>query len=312
MKAMVTGGAGFIGSHIVDLLLENNYEVCIIDNLSHGKIQNVNPKAKFYKYDILNKDIFNIFQIEKPDIVVHEAAQISTADSIIDPIKDAKINIIGTLNVLEAAKSVKVSKIVYSSSAAVFGEPKYLPVDEEHPLNMVSNYGASKHVVEHYLEIYRNLYNINYVVLRYSNVYGPRQDSLAEGGVISIFCDKVLKDESPYIYGDGEQTRDFIYVKDVAKANLLAIESDSEGIFNVSSNNSVSINELFKTIASILNKSLKPIYTEKRDGDLINSYMSYEKIFKQIGWEPQYGIIEGLKETIESYKKTKVEIEHLS
>lgn len=303
MKVIVTGGVGFIGSHIVDLLVENNYEVCVIDNLSHGKIENLNPKAKFYRYDILNKDISNIFKIEKPDIVVHEAAQISTANSIIDPIKDAKINIIGTLNVLEAAKSVKVSKIVYSSSAAVFGEPKYLPIDEEHPLNMISNYGVSKHAIEHYLSIYRKLYNINYVVLRYSNVYGPRQDSSAEGGVISIFCGKMLRDESPCIYGDGEQTRDFIYVKDVAKANLAAIRSNINGIFNVCNNEKVSINELFKIITSILNKNLNPIYVEKKEGDLTNSYMSYEKIFKEMRWKPEYKILQGIKETIEYYRK---------
>lgn len=305
MKVIVTGGAGFIGSHIVDLLVENNYDVCVIDDLSHGRIENINPKAKFYVCDILSNEIFNIFQIEKPDIVVHEAAQISTVDSIANPIKDAKINIMGSLNVLEASKNVKVGKIIYSSSAAVFGEPKYLPIDEEHPLDMISNYGASKHVVEHYLSIYRKLYNIKYIVLRYSNVYGPRQDSSSEGGVISIFCDKLLKNEAPYIYGDGEQTRDFIYVKDVAKANLFAIKSHTEGIFNVSSNQKVSINELFTIIIKVLNKNLKPIYTEKREADLVNSYMDYEKIFKQIGWKPQYTIFDGIKETIEFYKKEK-------
>lgn len=304
MKVMVTGGAGFIGSHIVDLLLENNYEVCIIDNLCHGKIQNVNPKAKFYKYDLLDRDVFNIFQMEKPEIVIHEAAQVSTANSIINPIEDAQINIIGTLNLLEAAKNVKVRKVIYSSSAAVFGEPNYLPIDEEHPLKMISNYGVSKHVVEHYLSVYKKLYNISYVILRYSNVYGPKQDSSAEGGVVSIFCDKVLKNESPYIYGDGEQTRDFIYVKDVARANLLAIQSKSEGIFNVSSSQKLSINKLLKYISNILNKNITPIYSKKRYGDIKDSLITYNKIFREIGWKPEYEILEGLKETIEFYKNS--------
>ncbi|WML35847.1 NAD-dependent epimerase/dehydratase family protein [Clostridium sp. OS1-26] len=302
MKVMVIGGAGFIGSHIVDLLVENNYEVCIIDNLSRGKMKNVNSKAKLYIYDILDKNILNIFEMEKPDIIVHQAAQISAVNSIIDPIKDAEINIIGTLNLLEAAKSVKIKKFIYSSSAAVFGEPKYLPIDEEHPLDMISNYGVSKHVAEHYLSVYKKLYNINYVILRYSNVYGPRQDSSAEGSVISIFCDKVLKGESPYIYGDGSQTRDFIYVKDVAKANLLAVENDIEGIFNVSSNKKISINQLLKYICNILNKSIRPIYIRKRDGDIKDSLITYNKIFSEIGWKPKYEILEGLKKTIEFYK----------
>jgi UDP-glucose 4-epimerase len=303
MKVMVTGGAGFIGSHIVDLLIENKYGVCIIDDLSNGTVQNLNHKAKFYKCDILSNDVLSIFQIEEPDVVVHEAAQISTANSITNPIKDAEVNIIGTLNLLEASKNVSVRRIIYASSAAVFGEPKYLPIDEEHPLNMISNYGASKHVVEHYLSVYKKLYNINYTVLRYSNVYGPRQGLSGEGGVASIFCGKMLRDESPCIYGDGEQTRDFIYVKDVAKANLAAIRSNIDGIFNVCNNEKVSINELFRIITSILNKNLKPIYVEKKEGDLTNSYMSYEKIFKKMGWKPEYKIWQGIKETIEYYRK---------
>lgn len=304
MKVVVTGGAGFIGSHIVDLLIENNYDVCIIDNLYRGKIENVNPKAKFYKNDILGKDIFRILQIEKPDIIIHEAAQVSTANSISHPIKDAEINIMGTLNLLQACKNAKVRKIIYASSAAVFGEPMYLPIDEEHPLNMIVNYGVSKHVVEHYLSVYKKLYNISYIILRYSNVYGPRQNLSSEGGVVSIFCDKVLRNQSPYIYGDGEQTRDFIYVKDVARANLLTLQSKAEGIFNVSSNQKLSVNQLLRYISNILNKHIKPIYIKKRDGDIKDSVITYNKIFREIGWKPEYEILEGLKETIRFYKNS--------
>lgn len=302
MKILVTGGVGFIGSHVVDLLVENNYDICVIDNLSHGKIEYINPKAKFYKCDILNQDILNILQIEKPEIIIHLAAQVNASESVINPLKDAKVNIIGTINLLEAAKKAGVKKILYSSSAAVFGEPEYLPIDEKHPLDMISGYGVSKHTVEHYLSVYKKLYNISYIVLRYANVYGPRQDASAEGGVVSIFCDKILNDEVPYIYGTGEQTRDFVYVKDVAKANLLSIRSDKEGIFNVCTNKKTSINELFKMIMNMLNKNVKPLYTTKRDGDIDNSYMSYEKIFNNIGWKPDYEIIEGMRETIQFYK----------
>ncbi|MBP2031539.1 UDP-glucose 4-epimerase [Clostridium algifaecis] len=303
MKVLVTGGAGFIGSHIVDLLIKNNYEVCIIDDLSHGNIDNINSKAKFYKYNIKSSNLINIFKIEKPEVIIHEAAKISVSDSIKYPIKDAETNIIGTLNVLEAARKTNIKKIIYSSSSAVFGKAEYFPIDENHPLNTISNYGVSKQASENYLKVYKELYGLNYIILRYSNVYGPRQKSSGESGVIPIFCMKILKDKSPFIYGDGNQTRDFIYVKDVARANLLSIQNNLSGIFNVSSNKSISINQLFKYISSILNKNISPIYKRKINGDIENSLISYKKIFNELGWKPKYTILEGLKETIEFYKK---------
>jgi UDP-glucose 4-epimerase len=298
LKVLVTGGAGFIGSHIVDLLIENGYEICIIDNLTHGKKSNINSKAKFYKIDIRNKRILDIFKNEKPEYIIHSAAQISVQKSIENPINDADININGTLNILEAVRKTDIKKIIYPASAAIFGEPEYLPIDEKHALNMISNYGVSKHTVEHYLKVYKKLHNIDYIVLRYSNVYGERQDSSGEGGVIAIFCKKIINNQSPYIFGDGEQTRDFVYVKDVAKANLMAINCDKIGVFNVCTNTQNSINQLLKYINRVLNKNINPIYTKERYGDIKNSYMTYEKIFNEIGWKPEYDILEGLKETI--------------
>lgn len=303
MKILVTGGAGFIGSHIVDLLVQNAYEVVVVDNLSHGNMENVHTGVKFYECDITNKYVLDIILKEKPDIIVHEAAQISVENSIKNPIKDAEINIIGTLNILEAAKAIKVKKIIYPASAAVFGEPQYLPIDEDHPLNMMSGYGVTKHTVEHYLNVYKKLYGISSIVLRYSNVYGPRQDWSGEGGVVAIFCEELLKNESPSIYGDGEQTRDFIYVKDIAEANLCAMKSTEEGIFNICTGEKISINNLFKCISGFLNKRISPIYTEKRYGDIRDSYMSYNKAFTKMGWKPKYNILNGLKETIEFYRK---------
>lgn len=304
MKVLVTGGAGFIGSHIVDLLIKNDYEVCVIDNLAHGKKSNINSKAKFYKIDIRDKGILDIFKNEKPEFIVHNAAQISVLKSIENPIDDADININGTLNILEAARKTDVKKIIYSASAAIFGEPEYLPIDEKHSLNMISNYGVSKHTVEHYLNVYKKLYDMDYIVLRYSNVYGPRQDSSGEGGVVAIFCEKIIKNQSPYIFGDGTQTRDFVYVKDVARANLMAIKSNKVGVFNVCTNTKISVKKLFYCIKNIIdNKDIKPIYTEKRYGDIKNSYMSYKKISDEIGWVPEYNIGRGLKETIKFYSK---------
>lgn len=302
MKILVTGGAGFIGSHIVDLLIKNNYDVCIIDDLSHGNIANVNPKATFYKCNIKSNKLINILRIENPEVIIHEAAEISVSDSIMYPIKDAETNIIGTLNILEGARKINVKKIIYASSSAVFGKAMYFPIDENHPSNMISNYGVSKQTAENYLKVYKKLYGLNYIILRYSNVYGPRQKSSGQGGVIPIFCREILKNNSPFIYGDGNQTRDFIYVKDVAKANLLSAQSNLSGIFNVSSNKSISINQLFKYISSILNKNIIPIYKEKMNGDIKDSLISNKKIFNKLGWKPEYKILEGLKETVQFYK----------
>lgn len=305
MKVLVTGGAGFIGSNVVDLLIDRNYEVCIVDSLIHGQKANINPKAVFYEMDIRDEKIVEIFKKEKPDYLIHNAAQICVANSITDPINDASINIMGTINILEAAKQAGVKKIIYPASAAIFGEPAYLPIDEEHPLDMISGYGVSKHTVEHYLKVYKTLYNIDYVSLRYSNVYGPRQDSSGEGGVIAIFCEKLLKGEKPHIYGDGEQIRDFVFVGDVAIANLLAIESNMSGIFNICTNSKVTINMLFKTMNEILNKNIEAVYTDKREGDIKNSYMTYKKINDKFGWKPATLLKDGLRKTLDYYKSKK-------
>jgi len=302
MKVLVTGGAGFIASHIVDTLLSQGHEVSIMDNLIHGKKEYINTKAKFYEIDIRDKNVVEIFKKEKLDVLIHHAAQITVTNSITDPIYDADVNIMGTLNLLECARKTGVKKVIYPASAAIFGEPQYLPIDEEHPLNMISGYGVSKHTVEHYLRIYKELYDMDYVVLRYSNVYGPRQDSTGEGGVVAIFSENMSRNGSPYIFGDGEQIRDFVYVKDVARANLMAIESEKCGIYNVCTNEKVTINNLVNHFNVILKKDIKPIFIPERMGDIKHSYMTYKKINHDLGWKPQYDILEGLKETLEYYK----------
>lgn len=302
MKVLVTGGAGFIGSHIVDSLIENGYDVCVVDNLSRGNRKNVNSRAKFYEKDIRDKDLIHIFKEEKPDYVIHEAAQICVNNSVKDPIEDAEINVIGSINVLEACRQTEVKKVLYPASAAIFGEPQYLPVDEEHPLNMISPYGVSKHTVEHYLGVYNKLYGIEYNVLRYANVYGPRQDSSGEGGVVAIFCDTLKDGKSPFIFGDGKQTRDFVYVKDVVNANLMALKSNFSGIYNVCTNTEISVNDLFDCIRNIINPDIKVIYKDKRPGDIENSYMTYDKIKMDMNWSPKYSLQEGIKETVEYYK----------
>ncbi|WP_238884660.1 NAD-dependent epimerase/dehydratase family protein [Clostridium sp. YIM B02551] len=303
MKVLVTGGAGFIGSHIVDEYIKNNHEVVIVDDMSHGSKINVNKLAKFYNIDIRSEDLATIFEKEKFDIVNHHAAQISVPNSIEDPIEDASINIMGTLNILECCRKFGVKKVIYPASAAIFGEPKYLPIDEEHPLNMQCGYGVTKHTVEHYLEVYNKLYGINYTVFRYANVYGPRQDSKGEGGVIAIFSERFLKKEVPVIFGDGEQSRDFVYVKDVAKANLIALTELNNNIYNVSTNIEISLNKLISVFNNLVNSSIKPIYKEERIGDIRNSFMIYDKIKNECSWKPNYSLEEGLTETLRYYSE---------
>lgn len=303
MKIIVTGGAGFIGSHITDMLIKRGHRVCVIDSLVHGRIENLNPDAKFVKMDIRDKGIEDVFINEKPDILIHEAAQISVPSSIEDPVYDAEVNIIGTLNLLKSAKKSGVRKIIYPASAAIFGEPEYLPVDEAHPLNMMSGYGVTKHTVEHYLKVYNSLYGIKYTIFRYANVYGPRQDSTGEGGVVAIFCENLIKGRQPVIFGDGEQTRDFVYVKDVAGANMLALEAGDNEIFNVCTNSAVSVNQLLSAMNTVAGTGFEAVYKPTREGDIRNSFMTYGKIKGALGWTPNYCLEEGLKETFEYYKK---------
>lgn len=302
MNILVTGGAGFIGSNIVDLLIDNGYDVIVVDNMSTGKKENINKKARFYNIDITDDDLYKVFEDEKIDIVIHHAAQIDIQRSINDPVFDAKVNIVGTINLLECCIRYGIKKIVYASSAAVYGDPEYLGVDEEHKVNPISYYGISKHTPEHYIKVYNELYGLKYTILRYANVYGIRQDPKGEGGVISIFIDKMLNGERPVIFGDGNQTRDFIYVKDVAKANLLALEKGDNEIINISTNKATTINELVEIMNKFMEEPLKPIYKEPRKGDILHSYLDNKKAKDVLGWKPDYELEDGLKETIEYYK----------
>ncbi|MCT8975965.1 NAD-dependent epimerase/dehydratase family protein [Clostridium sp. CX1] len=303
MKILVTGGLGFIGSNVVDELIANKHEVCIIDNLSTGRISNLNENARFYKCNITNIDALKlVFQIERPEIVFHFAAQIDVQTSLDKPSFDANNNIIGTINILECCKFFSVKKIIYPSSAAVYGDPRKLPIDENHIIDPISFYGISKHTPEHYIKIYCSLYNIKYTIFRYSNVYGIRQDPKGEGGVVSIFIDKFLKNKSPLIFGNGEQTRDFIYVKDVSRANLLALYDGDNCIFNISTGLSITINNLFLTMKKILNSDINAIYQEQRQGDIYNSYLCNNLARDVLKWDIRYTLEDGIRETISYYK----------
>src|SRR4026209_345486 len=257
-KILVTGGAGFIGSHVVDLFVAQGYEVVIVDDLSTGRASNLNPAAKFYQVDIRSPQLREVFEAEKPDYVSHHAAQMDVRRSVAQPLFDADINILGSINVIETAKDFNVKRIIYiSTGGAVYGEPERLPCDESHPINPICQYGASKHTVEHYLYMYHVNYGLKYTVLRYPNVFGPRQDPHGEAGVVAIFTGKMLAGEAVMINGDGDQTRDFVYVGDCAKANHLALTVDHQpGIYNLGWGRPTSINEICSVLVDITGYTL--------------------------------------------------------
>lgn len=302
-KIIVSGGAGFIGSHLVDKLIEEGHQVVVIDNLSTGRKENLNPKAKFYELDICDSKISQIFQEEKPEIVFHLAAQIDVHKSVKNPIENAKINILGTLNILENCRKTSVKKFIFTSSGgAIYGDTDIIPTSEANPENPESPYGIAKLTVEKYLYFYEKSFNLSYVALRFANVYGPRQNSKGEGGIIAIFCDKMLKNEEVIINGDGEQSRDFVYVDDAVEAAILAIESKKSGFYNIGTAKETSINEIFRKIKELTNSNCQEIHGPAKPDEQERSCLDFSKVEKELNWQPKYNLEKGLKETIEWFK----------
>ena len=299
MKVLVTGGCGFIGSHIVDLLVGAGYEVAVCDNLSTGNIANLNPAAKLYEVDIRSAEFRDAVKDFAPEVIYHEAAQIDIQKSIKDSAFDAETNVVGTVKVLETVRDFGVKKIIYASSAAVYGNPEYLPVDENHPKAPMSFYGISKFTPEYYIKTFSDMYGFKYTILRYANVFGIRQDPKGEGGVVSIFTDKLLRGETPIIFGDGEQTRDFIYVGDIAGANLAALTAGDNEIINVSNCKKTTVNELVDIMSG---GKVKPEYRDARAGDILHSYLDNTKLKTILGYEPKYSLEEGVRLTMEYYR----------
>lgn len=307
LKILVTGGAGFIGSHVVDALLEAGHKVVIVDDLSTGRASNINPRARFYRMDIRDPHLSEVFEQERFDIVNHHAAQMDVRKSVADPLFDADVNICGSLNLLECARKSGVRKIVYiSTGGAVYGEPEYLPCDEAHPVNPICPYGASKHTVEHYLYMYQVLYGLAYAVLRYPNVYGPRQDPNGEAGVVAIFIGQMLAGKQPTIFGSGEQERDFVYVGDCARANLLAIEDHVQGIFNIGSGRGTTINQIYALLSEITGYRRPPVYGPPRAGETFRIFLDATKARREMGWEPQVSLEEGLRRTVAYFRTQEV------
>ncbi|MGG1690850.1 NAD-dependent epimerase/dehydratase family protein [Heyndrickxia ginsengihumi] len=303
-KVLVTGGAGFIGSHIVEALQQNQYEVIVIDNFSTGHHRNIaDLSVNVHKCDITNPEVINLIASIKPDYIIHQAAQVSVAESVQNILFDEQVNVKGSLHVIKGAIRASVKKIVFASSAAVYGNPIELPITTKHRTLPESPYGLTKLTVEHYLQMASKFYQLPYAILRYSNVYGPRQDAKGEGGVVSIFADYISNQLSPTIFGDGEQTRDFIFVKDVATANVKALQAEENICVNVSSGSTITINELFTIMKKVANTKLNATYSEARSGDIRDSCLSNEETKAILGWSPSVNLFNGLFETIEYASK---------
>lgn len=293
-KVLITGGAGFIGSHIVEKLLGNNYNVIIIDNLSSGSIENIpnSDTLKFYQLNIEKDDLELVFQKETPDYVIHLAAQTSVNFSISHPYYDANMNVMASIKLLELCKKYNIRKFITASSAAIYGNPKYLPIDENHPTEPMSQYGLSKLTMEKYIK----LSGIPYIIFRFSNAYGPRQKSSKESGVVAIFNNAMKNNEPINIYGDGEQIRDFIYVEDIANICIKAINLNVENeIINFSTNKGVSLNQLFKVMKSLYNYTLNANYLPERIGDIKNSILSNDKAYNLLKFTNYTKLEKGLE-----------------
>ena len=305
MKVLVTGGAGFIGSHIVDQLLAEGHQVVVVDDLSTGSLDNVNPQASFVRLSVLDGELLGLFAREKFDAALHLAAQTIVGSSLEHPDIDARVNVLGTLQVLEGCRQHGVERIIFASSAAVYGDVAELPVPEEAPGQPASFYGLSKLTAERYIQMYHALYGLNYLILRYANVYGERQGDRGEGGVVSIFAGCLCRNNRLNIYGDGGQTRDFVYVGDVAAANVAAVTTpQTNRILNISSQTETSVNELASLFAEIAGEAACPAYHPARSGDILRSTLRNREACAALDWQPRIGLREGLERTYKALRRT--------
>ena len=305
MRILVTGGAGFIASHVVDAFIEAGHDVAIVDNLSTGRRVNINPQARFYDVDIRSTELGKVIAAERPEVIDHHAAQIDVRRSVADPVYDAEVNILGSLNLFKHALANGVRKVIYiSSGGAAYGEPVYLPCDEAHPIDPLSPYGVTKHTIEHYLFLFKDIHGLDYTVLRYPNVYGPRQDPYGEAGVVAIFTGRMLSGQPVTINGSGEQERDFAYVGDCVDANLLVLENGTGQIYNIGCGIGTNINEVFAALKDITGYSLEPMYGPAKAGETFKIYLDATKARQELRWEPRVTLREGLQKTVDYFKQS--------
>lgn len=305
MKILVTGAAGFIASHIADAYVEQGHEVVILDDLSRGKRENINPNCRFYQCDIRDRQTVNkIFLEEKPQIVNHHAAQMDVRRGVREPLFDSQVNILGGINLIEAAVANGTQRFIYAGTAgAGYGEPKEMPVPEGNPMNPITPYGISKHTVEHYLFTFQFLYGMDYVVVRYGNVYGPRQSSQGEAGVFAIFAEQMLAGTQPTIYGDGTKIRDYVYISDVVAANVAALDRGTKEIFNISSGVQTTDQEVFNLVRSLLGTSVQPKYAPRRPGEIDGICLDISKAERLLGWKCQVSLADGAHRTVDYFQQ---------
>ncbi len=306
MKILITGGAGFIGSHVADAYINAGHEVVIVDNLSTGKRENISPKAKFYEMDILSPDLKVLIQKERPDVINHHAAHIDVRRSVTDPEHDLKINVLGIIHLMGSCAGLKLKKVIFASSGgAIYGEQNSYPARESHTLDPLSPYGINKLAGEKYLSYYSRLMGFGLTCLRYANIYGPRQNALGEAGVIAIFAHQLLSGQTPVINGQGNQTRDYVYVGDVVKANVLALGSNADGVFNVGTGIETNVNRIYSDIASLLKMAGPAKIGPSKDGEQMRSSLSSEALKKECGYAPDTPLSEGLRITMDWFVASK-------
>lgn len=303
MKILVTGGAGFIASHIVDAFVKEGHSVVVVDDLSSGFEKNINPKAKFIKANICDKNLSQLFETEKFDAINHHAAQMDVRRSVADPAFDANTNIIGTINLLQNAVKFGVKKFMFASTGgAVYGEQDYFPADEKHNTQPKSPYGISKLAVEKYLYFYNSEYGLNYTILRYANIYGPRQNPFGEAGVVAIFSTKLLRGEQPTINGHGKQTRDYVFVGDVVKANVITLDDKVSDIYNVGTGIETDVNQLFRMLNKITAAGKEEKHGPTAAGEQLRSVITSSKLYNKFNWKPSTKFEDGLVETVNFFR----------
>lgn len=307
MRIIVTGGGGFIGSNVVDRFLALGHEVAIVDNLCTGRRQNLNPGAQFHEVDITDAAALQaVFEQFRPQIVDHHAAQIDVRKAVDDPKLDATVNVLGGLSVIQSAMSVGIEKFIYASTGgAVYGNPEVIPCTEDTPARPISPYGISKHVLEHYLELYGIIDGLQWTVLRYANVFGPRQDPKGEAGVNAIFTGMMLSGQRPTIFGKGDKTRDYVFVGDVVEANVLALDKGAGEIMNIGTGVQTTDREVYDAIAAAVGYTEPPIYTEERKGEVRHVALDASKAKRLLGWEPKVSFREGARLTVE-YNRSQI------
>jgi len=303
MRIMVTGGAGFIGSHVVDRYIELGHEVAVVDDLSTGREANLNPRARFFREDICSPQLAAVFGEFRPEIVNHHAAQVNVRRSVEDPVHDASVNILGSINVFRCAGESGCQKVIYASSGgAMYGEPERIPADEDTPVRPLCPYGCSKYAAEKYLFLFADLYGFRATTLRYANVYGPRQDPHGEAGVVAIFSETMLAGKRPSIFGDGSKTRDYVFVGDVVEANVLALETGDGRSYNVGTGRRTSDDEIFEAVRRAVGSEVRPIYTDFRPGEVRHIALDSSRIAREMGWSARTPLEEGVPVAVEYYR----------